>query len=134
MQEFQVNQNGFSAEFGRAGGAVINVVTKSGTNNFHGSAFEFFRDEALNSNNPILTARGAKRPKSQINQFGGTIGGPIKKDRAFFFFAYDGQRSNIPNVVDAPNFFAQPLSIQNLLAPKMNTYQIGRDQDVYMIK
>jgi outer membrane receptor protein involved in Fe transport len=134
VQEFQVNQNGFSAEFGRAGGAVINVVTKSGTNNFHGSAFEFFRDEALNSNTPVLTARGAKRPKSQINQFGGTIGGPIKKDRAFFFFAYDGQRSNIPNVVDAPNFFAQPLSIQNLLAPKMATYQIGRDQDVFMGK
>ncbi|HET6979163.1 MAG TPA: TonB-dependent receptor [Pyrinomonadaceae bacterium] len=134
VQEFQVNQNGFSAEFGRAGGAVINVVTKSGTNEWHGSAFEFFRDEALNSNTPILTARNAKRPKSQINQFGGTIGGPIKHDRAFFFFSYDGQRSNIPNVVDAPNFFAQPASIQNLLAPKMQTYQVGRNQDVLMAK
>ena len=134
VQEFQVNQNGFSAEFGRAGGAVINVVTKSGTNQFHGSGFEFFRDEALNSNTPILTARRAKRPKSQINQFGATIGGPLKKDRAFFFFAYDGQRSNIPNVVDAPNFFAQPAAIQNLLAPKMQTYQIGRNQDVFMFK
>src|SRR4026209_1952756 len=134
VQEFQVNQNGFSAEFGRAGGAVINVVTKSGTNEWHGSAFEFFRDEALNSNTPILTARGAKRPKSQINQFGGTIGGPIKRDRAFFFFAYDGQRSNIPNVVDAPNFFAQPANVRNLLLPFMDTYQIGRDQDVYMVK
>ncbi|HZM98031.1 MAG TPA: TonB-dependent receptor [Pyrinomonadaceae bacterium] len=134
VQEFQVNQNGFSAEFGRAGGAVINVVTKSGTNDWHGSAFEFFRDESLNSNTPILTARGAKRPKSQINQFGGTIGGPIKRDRAFFFFAYDGQRSNIPNVVDPPNFFIQPANIQNLLLPFMQTYQVGRDQDVYMVK
>ena len=134
VQEFQVNQNGFSAEFGRAGGAVINVVTKSGTNDWHGSAFEFFRDEALNSNTPILTARNAKRPKSQINQFGATIGGPIAKDRAFFFFAYDGQRSNIPNVVDPPNFFAQPANIRNLLAPFLDTYQIGRDQDVFMAK
>jgi outer membrane receptor protein involved in Fe transport len=134
VQEFQVNQNGFSAEFGRAGGAVINVVTKSGTNDWHGSAFEFFRDEALNSNTPTLTARGVKRPKSQINQFGGTFGGPIKRDRAFFFFAYDGQRSNIPNVVDPPNFFAQPANVRNLLLPFMDTYQIGRDQDVYMIK
>src|SRR5215211_6269511 len=134
VQEFQVNQNGFSAEFGRAGGAVINVVTKSGTNDWHGSAFEFFRDEALNSNTPVLTARGAKRPKSQINQYGATIGGPIKRDRAFFFFAYDGQRSNIPNVVDPPNFFAQPASIRNLLLPFMDTYQIGRDQEVYMAK
>ncbi|MFN2405744.1 MAG: TonB-dependent receptor domain-containing protein [Pyrinomonadaceae bacterium] len=134
VQEFQVNQNGFSAEFGRAGGAVINVVTKSGTNEWHGSAFEFFRDEALNSNTPILTARNANRPKSQINQFGATIGGPIAKDRAFFFFAYDGQRSNIPNVVDPPNFFAQPANIRNLLAPFLTTYQIGRDQDVFMAK
>lgn len=134
VQEFQVNQNGFSAEFGRAGGAVINVVTKSGSNEWHGSAFEFFRDESLNSNTPVLTARGAKRPKSQINQFGGTFGGPIKRDRAFFFFSYDGQRSNIPNVVDPPNFFAQPASIRNLLLPFMNTYQIGRDQDVFMVK
>lgn len=57
VQEFQVNQNGFAAEFGRAGGAVINVVTKSGTNRFSGGAFEYFRDESLNSNTPILTAR-----------------------------------------------------------------------------
>jgi outer membrane receptor protein involved in Fe transport len=134
VQEFQVNQNGFSAEFGRSGGAIINVVTKSGTNSWHGSAFEFFRDESLNSNTPILTARNAKRPKSQINQFGGTIGGPIKKDRAFFFGAFDGQRSTIPNVVDAPNFFAQTAAIQALLAPRMGTYNIGRDQNVYMLK
>jgi hypothetical protein len=134
VQEFQVNQNGFSAEFGRAGGAVINVVTKSGTNDWHGSAFEYFRDESLNSNTPILTARGVKRPKSQINQYGGTFGGPFKKDRAFFFFAYDGQRSTIPNIVDAPNFFSQPANIQALLSPRMNTYEIGRNQDVYMFK
>jgi hypothetical protein len=134
VQEFQVNQNGFSAEFGRAGGAVINVVTKSGTNTFHGSFFEYFRDESLNSNTPILTARGAKRPKSQINQFGGTLGGPLKKDRAFFFFAYDGQRSTVPNVVDAPNFSGAPASVQALLAPKMGTYNVGRDQNVIMAK
>ena len=134
VQEFQINQNGFSAEFGRAGGAVINVVTKSGTNNWHGSAFEYFRDESLNSNTPILTARGAKRPKSQINQFGGTVGGPIKKNRAFFFGAFDGQRSTIPNVVDPPNFSAQSAAIQALLAPKLGTYNVGRDQNVFMFK
>ena len=134
VQEFQVNQNGFSAEFGRAGGAVINVVTKSGTNTWHGSVFEYFRDESLNSNTPILTARGAKRPKSQINQFGGTLGGPIKKDRAFLFFAYDGQRSTVPNVVDAPNFSTASAAVRALLLPKMNTYNVGRDQTVIMAK
>jgi hypothetical protein len=136
VKEFQINQNGFSAEFGRAGGAVINVVTKSGTNEFRGGAFEFFRDESLNSNTPILSARGAKRPKSQINQFGGRIGGPIKKDRAFFFFAYDGQRANVPNVVDVPNLFAAstPVAARTILLPRVTTYEVGRQQDVYLLK
>jgi hypothetical protein len=140
VQEFQVNQNGFSAEFGRAGGAVINVVTKSGTNDFHGGAFEYFRDESLNANTPQLKAtqfvRGLpnKRPTLQINQFGGRIGGPIKRNRAFFFFTYDGQRQQLPNFLDPPNFFTQPAAIQNLLGPKLNTYAINRNQDVYMAK
>lgn len=140
VQEFQVNQNGFSAEFGRAGGAVINVVTKSGTNDFHGGAFEFFRDESLNANTPQLKAsqfqRGLpnKRPPLQINQFGARLGGPIKRNRAFFFFTYDGQRQNLPNFLDPPNFFSQPANIQALLLPKLNTYQVNRDQDVFMLK
>jgi len=140
VQEFQVNQNGFSAEFGRAGGAVINVVTKSGTNEFHGGAFEFFRDESLNANTPQLKAsqfqRGIpnKRPPLQINQFGARLGGPIKRNKAFFFFTYDGQRQKLPNFLDPPSFFTQPANIQALLLPKLNTYQINRDQDVFMVK
>ena len=140
VQEFQVNQNGFSAEFGRAGGAVINVVTKSGTNDFHGGAFEYFRDESLNANTPQLKAsqfnRGLpnKRPPLQINQFGGRLGGPIKENKAFFFFTYDGQRQQLPNFLDPANFFTQPANIQALLLPKLNTYNINRNQDVYMAK
>src|SRR5436190_11741357 len=140
VQEFQVNQNGFSAEFGRAGGAVINVVTKSGTNDFHGGAFEYFRDESLNANTPQLKAsqfqRGLpnKRPPLQINQFGGRLGGPIKRNKAFFFATYDGQRQQLPNFLDPPNFFAQPANIKALLTPKLNTYQINRNQDVFMVK
>src|SRR5919206_536336 len=124
VQEFQVNQNGFSAEFGRAGGAVINVVTKSGTNVFHGGLFEFFRDEALNANDPITKANQArrgqpnKRPPFRINQFGGRLGGPIKHDKAFFFFTYDGQRSNVPQVIDVPNLVTAPAAAQALLLPK----------------
>src|SRR6185295_12926404 len=79
VKEFQVNSNGFSAEFGRAAGGVINVVTKSGTNRFTGSAFEYFRDESLNALNPLLRAANRAKPPGQINQFGGTFGGPIKK-------------------------------------------------------
>lgn len=140
VQEFQVNQNGFSAEFGRAGGAVINVVTRSGTNEFHGGAFEYFRDEALNANTPDTKAlqsrqgRPNKRPKSQINQFGGRFGGPIVRNRAFFFFTYDGQRQDLPNIIDAPNFTLQPASIQALLLPKLDNYSIGRNQNVFLGK
>ncbi|MGB9181360.1 MAG: carboxypeptidase regulatory-like domain-containing protein, partial [Pyrinomonadaceae bacterium] len=140
VQEFQVNQNGFSAEFGRSGGAIINVVTKSGTNDFHGGAFEYFRDESLNAN-PTATktsqatrALPNKRTPQQINQFGGRIGGPIVRNRAFFFFTYDGQRQNLTNPIDAPNLLSAPASVQSLLSPKLTTYPIGRDQDVYMVK
>ncbi|MBV9923490.1 MAG: TonB-dependent receptor [Acidobacteria bacterium] len=140
VQEFQVNQNGFSAEFGRAGGAVINVVTKSGTNEFHGGLFEYLRDESLNANDPVLKAnqfragRPNKRPASRINQFGGRIGGPIVKNRAFFFFTYDGQRSDIPQVLDVPNIATAPAAAQAILLPKLNTYQVGRNQDVFLGK
>src|SRR6267142_2174852 len=79
VQEFQVNRNAYSAEYGRAGGAVINVVTKSGTNDFHGSAFEFYRDKGLNANsyaNKILVPIRARSP-FRVNQFGGSLGGPL---------------------------------------------------------
>ena len=140
VQEFQVNQNGFSAEFGRAGGAVINVVTKSGTNDFHGGLFEYLRDESLNANDPITKAnqfrRGQpnKRAPSRINQFGGRIGGPIVRNRAFFFFSYDGQRSDIPQVMDVPNINNAPAAAQAALLPKIGTYQVGRNQDVFLGK
>src|ERR1044071_2195736 len=140
VQEFQVNQNGFSSEFGRSGGAVINVVTKSGTNEFHGGLFEFFRDEALNANTTANKTSQAQRgvpnirTSQQINQFGGRLGGPIVKNRAFFFFTYDGQRQDLTNPIDAPNLGSAPASVQRILLPKIVTYPIGRDQDVYMLK
>lgn len=99
VQEFQVNSNAYSAEFGHAGGAVINVVTKSGTNEFHGTAFEFFRDKGLNANDPINKQKGFPRSPYHFNQFGGNLGGPIIKDKMFFFFDYDGQRNTLPNTV-----------------------------------
>jgi outer membrane receptor protein involved in Fe transport len=134
VKEFQVNQNGFSAEFGRAAGAVINVVTKSGTNRFTGSAFEYYRDEQLNARNPTLVALNRVRPNAKINQFGGTFGGPIVKDRAFFFGAYEGQRSNLPNPVILNSLPFAPASVQALLLPKIASYNINRQQDTYLGK
>ncbi len=134
VQEFQVNQNGFSAEYGRAAGAVINVVTKSGKNHFFGSAFEYFRDESLNARNTNLVTANRARPSGQINQFGGTVGGPIKKDRAFFFGAYEGQRSKLPNPVILNSLPFAPANVQAFLAPKAASYDVSRQQDTYLLK
>lgn len=133
VKEFQVNQNGFSAEYGRAAGAVINVITKSGTNTFSGSLFYFFRDESLNAKNPSFTPARAK-PFGQINQFGGTFGGPINRDKIFFFGAFEGQRSNLPNPVILNSLPFAPANVIALLTPKINSYNIDRQQNIYLGK
>ena len=99
IAEFQVSTNTYAAEIGRAGGGVVSVVTKSGTNQFHGTIFEFFRDKALNANSWENNRIGAPKKNYHFNQFGGNLGGPIKKDKLFFFFDYDGQRNNSPVTV-----------------------------------
>ncbi len=90
LQEFNVQTSSYSAEFGRAGGAVINAVTKSGTNSYHGDVFEFFRNAVLNARN-FFQSTGPKAPFKQ-NQWGGTLGGPIIKDKLFFFGDYQGTK------------------------------------------
>ncbi|HKW87181.1 MAG TPA: carboxypeptidase-like regulatory domain-containing protein [Candidatus Acidoferrales bacterium] len=93
IQEFRVLTNTFDAEFGRNSGAVVNVVTKSGTNNLHGDVFEFIRNKALNAGNFFDNANSQPRATFIQNQFGGTLGGPIKKDRTFIFGSYEGRRN-----------------------------------------
>jgi len=95
IQEFRVLTNTFDAEYGRNSGSVVNVVTKSGTNDFHGNLYEFFRNTKLNANPYCLTAIDAvpcDKPQFNQNQFGGTFGGPIKRNRTFFFASYEGRR------------------------------------------
>ena len=94
VQEFQVNANTYSAELGRAGGGVINAVTKSGTNEFHGTAFWFYRDRSLNANDPVNKLNGLPKDPFHFNQCGGVLGGPLRKDRLFFLVNYEGLRSN----------------------------------------
>jgi outer membrane receptor protein involved in Fe transport len=146
VAEFQVNRNAYSAEYGRAGGAVINVVTKSGTNDFHGSAFEFFRDKSLNANTWANKIANPIRPRGafRIHQFGGSLGGPIQKDKAFFFLSYDGQRRQIPNTI-TPLTVTVPASVLNSTDPATQRglafvrganqdYVLTRDQDVFLGK
>ncbi|HEY3974325.1 MAG TPA: carboxypeptidase regulatory-like domain-containing protein [Candidatus Sulfotelmatobacter sp.] len=92
IAEFRVLESNYSAEYGRNGGGVISVVTKSGTNDWHGSAFEFLRNDAFNANTFINNAQGLPRNVLKRNQYGATFGGPIKKDKFFFFVGYQGQR------------------------------------------
>src|SRR5947209_6903824 len=118
IQEFRVLTNTFDAEYGRNSGSVVNVVTKSGTNSFHGNMYEFFRNTVLNANPYCFTAvQGipCDKPKFNQNQFGGTFGGPIKKDRTFFFTSYEGRRirQGIPSpLVFVPTATERPSAAQ----------------------
>ena len=104
IQEITVQTNSYSAEAGRTAGGVVSIITRSGTNQFHGSAYEFFRNDIFDARN-VLQNTGAK-PELRQNQFGGSIGGPIFRDRTFFFFDYEGLRlvsgltytSNVPQL------------------------------------
>ncbi|MGB9069894.1 MAG: carboxypeptidase regulatory-like domain-containing protein [Candidatus Acidiferrales bacterium] len=92
IQEFKVQTGQFDASYGQNSGANVNVVTKSGTNDFHGSLFEFFRNDALNANGFFQNLAEQPRGKLEGNQFGGTVGGPVRKDKLFFFLSYQGTR------------------------------------------
>ncbi len=96
VQEFKMQTNFFSAEYGQTGGGMINIVTKSGTNEFHGTGFYFFRDGNLNANDWFANRGGSARPAYRLNQLGGVLGGPVKKNKTFFFVTYEWQRSRSP--------------------------------------
>ncbi|HEY6187864.1 MAG TPA: TonB-dependent receptor [Pyrinomonadaceae bacterium] len=113
IQEFKVQTSLYDATFGRSGGGNIQAVTKSGTNEFHGSAYGYFRNDALNANNPFLKAAGVERPILRRNVFGGYIGGPIRRDKAFFFASYQGTReTNGASIINS-------LSSNILVDPKL---------------
>ena len=92
IQEFKVQTALYDADYGRFGGANISVVTRTGSNAFHGSIFEFFRNDVLNANDFFLNETGQARPALEQNQFGFALGGPIKTDKLFFFGSYQGTR------------------------------------------
>jgi hypothetical protein len=92
IEEFKIQTTMYDAGFGRDAGANVEVITKSGSNQFHGAAWEFFRNNKLNANDTFLIAQDLPRPDMKQNQFGGAFGGPIKKDRMFFFGSYQGTR------------------------------------------
>jgi len=104
VEEFRVQTNTVSAEFGRFAGGVISLTSKSGTNEFHGTLYEFLRNRVLNSNTFFSNRSGLKRPPFTQNQYGGTLGGPVRKDKTFFFASFEGfgQRQGTTNIVSTP--------------------------------
>jgi Carboxypeptidase regulatory-like domain len=100
LQEFRLQNNNMSAEYGNNGGTVVNIVTKSGTNKFHGSGYWFFRRPSLDSNDFFTNQGGGTKGAYAHDQYGGSIGGPIKRDKTFFFFDYERFRNNSPFVVN----------------------------------
>ncbi len=152
VQEFQQLQLNMSAQYGNSAGSVNNLVTKSGTNSYHGSVWEYFRNDKLDANYFFLNQQGVAKPPLRFNQFGGTFGGAIIKDKLFFFGSYQGDRFTSsgtpqPIVVESPEWraavaAAQPNSVANLLysnfSPSiagsqlstLNTYAPGTDSTV----
>ena len=128
IQEFQQLTLNMSAQYGNSAGSVTNLITKAGTNNWHGSAWEFLRNDKLDANNFFLNHNDVKRPPLRFNQFGATFGGPIIKDKLFFFASYQGDRFQTvqpptPVEQESPEWRAAvaafaPNSVANLLYSK----------------
>ena len=133
IQEFKLQTSNFSAEFGRAGGAVVNAAIKSGTNDFHGDVWEYLRNDKLDANGFFANALGQEKGELRRNEFGGALGGPILRNKTFFFGDYNGIRirqaslhtPTVPTAAEAASGFA---NFQDLLAtnPSSSSDLLGR--------
>jgi hypothetical protein len=125
MQEYKIQTNSFDAEYGRTPGAQLSIVTRSGTNKFHGTAFEYVRNDVFDANSWFNNNEGLPRLAEKQNDFGGVVGGPILRDKLFFFFSYEGLRLRVPeskiNVV--PTTFARNKATAEV-APLLAAYPL----------
>src|SRR5262249_29692549 len=128
VNEFQINRNAYSAEFGRSAGGIINIVSKSGTNQYHGNVYNYFRNERLDARNTFATGQ-PKDPPFKRNQPGFTFGGPIKKDGTFFFAAYEGlfrRESAFTTILADPSILQPTAAQQDLIDTLLNTSSATR--------
>jgi hypothetical protein len=131
LEEFRIQTSTFAPEYGRSPGAQISVVTKSGTNTFHGTAFEYFRNDKLDANDWFANRNALARPELRQNNFGGVLGGPIKKDKLFFFGSYEGLRVRQPHV--AQTYVPSPATRHNAPAavqPLLNAFPLPNGPDL----
>ena len=134
MQEFRVQTSSFAPEFGRTPGGQLAVVTRSGTNAFHGTLFEYFRNSALDANDWFANHLGLAKPAERQNDFGGVFGGPIMKDKTFFFVSYEGLRLRLPStqetVVPSTPSRQQAQTAGLSILPYLNAYPIANGAEL----
>jgi hypothetical protein len=123
LQEFRIQTSTYAPEFGRTPGAQVSIVTRSGTNQFHGTAFDYLRNDVFDANDWFASRAGLKKPEERQNDFGGTLSGPIRRDQTFFFFSYEGLRLRLPQVLqtDVPDLAARQ-DASTVLQPFFNAY------------
>src|SRR5215467_14441757 len=129
MQEFRVQTSSFAPEFGRTPGGQISIVTRSGTNAFHGALFEYFRNDALDAGDWFVNFNHLAKAEERQNDFGGVFGGPVRKDKTFFFFSYEGSRLRQPStqetVVPDSASRQQAQATMPAILPYLNAYPVA---------
>jgi hypothetical protein len=147
VQEFQVNTSGYEAEFGQSGGGLVNTVTKSGTSGIHGDGYYYILDSAMNANDSINNQLGIAKPANRRQQFGATLGGPLKKDKLFYLGNYEGQVRNEPVTINdsaalqtlgdataQATFLAANPAIAKILKDNTGSFPRSFDQNTGFIK
>ena len=131
MQEFRIQTSTYSAEYGRTPGGQISIITRSGTNQFHGSVFDYFRNEAMDANDWFSNRAGIPRPPERQNDFGGVFGGPLIKDRTFFFVSYEGLRLQTPKflLTNVPTMTLRQ-SAPAAMQPILNAFPLPNGRDL----
>ena len=119
LQEFRIQTSTYAPEFGRTPGAQISILTRSGTNQFHGTAFDYLRNDALDANDWFADHAGLPKAEERQNDFGGTVSGPVLRSRAFFFFSYEGLRLRLPQSLKTT---VPDLSARQNATPAMQPY------------
>jgi hypothetical protein len=130
LQEFRIQTSNFAPEFGRTPGAQVSIVTRSGTNRFSGTAFDYLRNDVLDANDWFADQASLPKPKERQNDFGGTLGGPLQKDRTFFFFSYEGLRLRLPQttLTTVPDVLARQSALP-ALQPYLNVFPLPNGPD-----
>src|SRR6266851_2985851 len=133
MQEFRIETSTYAPEFGRAPGGQISIVTRSGTNQWHGTAFDYIRNDFFDANDWFANSKSLPKPREHQNDFGGTFDGPIFKDRMFFFFSYEGLRLRLPQAAlsTVPDLNArQSPNTLPAMQPFLNAYPLPNGSEI----